>query len=105
MVALLYGVVALGISLLVSLGALAHYYKQAAIYKDRLIAAQKHLDTQNAQIKSLELDWENYNAQKPQQLKRIEKHYQHIHTQNLRTCQEKLDHAEQLLEAFKSVGH
>ncbi len=103
--ALLYGVVALGISLLVSLGALAHYYKQTAIYKDRLIAAQKHLDTQNTQIKKLELDWENYNAQKPKQLKRIEQHYQHLNAQNLRTCQEKLDHAKQLLETFKSVAH
>ncbi|WP_104759636.1 hypothetical protein [Helicobacter bizzozeronii] len=103
--ALLYSVIGLGLSLLISLGALAHYYKQAAIYKDRLIAAQKHLDTQNAQIKKLELDWENYNAQKPQQLKRIEQHYQHLNAQNLHTCQEKLDHAKQLLEAFKSVAH
>ncbi|WP_104641504.1 hypothetical protein [Helicobacter bizzozeronii] len=103
--ALLYSVIGLGLSLLISLGGLAHYYKKAAILKERLEVAQKHLDTQNAQIKSLELDWQTYNAQKPQQLKRIEKHYQHIHTQNLHTCQEKLDRAEQLLEAFKSVAH
>ncbi|TSA80119.1 hypothetical protein [Helicobacter mehlei] len=97
--------ISLGIALLSALGGLWHYHKKATLYEERLKIAQEHLDHQNAQIKKLELDWETYNAQKPLQLKSIAQHYSHLQSQDLKTCTEKLDHATQLLEAFKRVGH
>lgn len=100
----IYPLIGLGIALISALGGLWHYHKKAVLLEERLQIAQLHLEHQNAQIKKLELDWESYNAQKPRQLKRIEQHYQHLRAQDLKTCEEKLDHAAKLLEAFKSVA-
>ncbi|WP_120953367.1 hypothetical protein [Helicobacter sp. L8] len=96
-----YVLVFLGVGLLSSLLSLSHFIQENALLKERLHLSQIHLDTQNAQIKALELDTKAYKEQKLAQEKAIKERYKITQTAQIKTCQEKLNHIERLLNIFK----
>ncbi|GMB93434.1 hypothetical protein NHP200010_11530 [Helicobacter bizzozeronii] len=105
MPALLIGLVILGIGLASSLASILHLSKQNALLKEKLTTTQEHLETQNKQIQALELDVQKYKNQKPQQAQAIQKRYAHLKSHQLKTCEQKLEHINRLLEVFKSSAH
>lgn len=76
--------------------------KDLAIKKNDLLRANAVLEKQTKEIKQLEVDVEAYKKQKPKVVEKIVYRYKDYIVNDDRTCEEKLDSLNQLLNEFHS---